>query len=263
MEKRLWKSEAIQNPHDSREPLLRETPTTALPHPFSRAPSAFAAAERLVTVLELLSSPFHRASWREKENQAGQGCAVGAAAGGAGARPLLRAGRAARRPRAGALIAGLLPFPPSLPSFLGSPAPARCSGDCRHGPRRCAAAAAAAVGGAAGGGGGRPRGAQPAGELAAPQRERLGVAPSGGAGLRSHRAAPPGPHPGTVLGEPGPGALPALGSPPRRGEHSPTTHSSVPVAAGVVGIPGAASFGGCSVLSPAQGRGYQWMLCSM
>lgn len=78
------------------------------------------------------------------------------------------------------------------------------AGGRRHGPS-CAAAVAA--GGDRGPGRrlgrGRPGGAQPAGELAAGQRERLGGAPRGGAGLRAHRPAPPRPHPGTVGGRAG------------------------------------------------------------
>lgn len=44
---------------------------------------------------------------------------------------------------------------------------------------------------------GRPRGAQPEGQLAAGQRQRLAAAAGGGAGLRPHRPAPPGSRPGT------------------------------------------------------------------
>lgn len=148
--------------------------------------------------------------------------------------PLALSVRAARGPRAQPRCTALGSAGvclPSLPSLLASTAPARCSapGACRHGPGRAGAAGAAV---AAGGGRGRSGGAQPAGELAAPQREWLGVAPSRSAGLRSHRAALPGPHPGTVLREPGPGAaLPPWAARRTEGEPSPPKHSSVPAAA--------------------------------
>lgn len=156
----------------------------------------------------------------------------------------------AAQPRCTALSsAAVLPPLPSLPS-LEAPPQLAAPGGCRHGSRRAAAAAGAAF--AAGGGRGRPGGAQPAGELAAPQRERLGVAPSGGAGLRSHRAALPGPHPGTVPREPGPGAaLPAVGSPPPRGEPSPPKHSPLPAAARPLQA---------CLASPGQQPGFLWWL---
>lgn len=86
----------------------------------------------------------------------------------------------------------------------------------RHGPS-CAAAGAAGGGCRPGRrlGRGRPGGAQPAGELVAGQRERLGGAPRGGAGLRAHRPAPPRPHPGTVGSRAGTLPPDPPGPPPR------------------------------------------------
>lgn len=218
--------------------------------PFSRAPSAFAASQRLVPVLERFFSLFRRASWRTKK-----------------AKPPVRR-RAGERPGARPLPLALSPRPPAGPARSRAAPPSRAPPSSlpfppwKHRPRsllhsrrlslwapprwccRCcccrwrwprAARRCAACGGAGSSAAGMAR-------CRSEQRCRAAFTPRCSAGASSRYGTP----------RAGPWSGPsAVGSPSLGGRTQPPKTQLRPAAARPHRGSSQASFGGCRVLSPA------------